>query len=230
MRLHDGEPTLAAGMPLPGGGAAGRATAASVAIVALHGRGASADGILSFLAAELADSLDRVALLAPQARHSTWYPQSFLAPFEANQPWLDSALARAGEVVSEVESAGLGAERIVLFGFSQGACLASEFVARNPRRYAALVAATGGRIGPPGTSFAPHPELVRQRPLAGMPVHLSAGDPDPHVPWRRVEESAASLAALGADVSLRREPGFPHAVHPDAVEFLRRQLARLASG
>jgi predicted esterase len=109
----------------------------------------------------------------------------------------------------------------VLFGFSQGACLASEFVARQPRRYGALVAATGGRIGPPGTDFATAGDLAR------TPIHLSAGDPDPHVPWSRVEESAASFRRQNGLVTTHREPGYPHAVHPEAVAFLRRELAAL---
>jgi phospholipase/carboxylesterase len=211
VNLHQDGPVVRAGAPL----AAARAT-----VVAVHGRGATASGIADFLAAEL--DLGGVALVAPQARHGAWYPQSFLAPFEANQPWLDSALARVGEVVAEVQAAGIPAERIVLFGFSQGACLASEFAARHPRRYGALVAATGGRIGPPGTAFATAGDL------AGTPVHLSAGDPDPHVPWARVEETAASLREMGAVVTTVREPGFPHAVHPEAIAFLRERLAALA--
>jgi len=216
VRLHAGEPALSAGAP---------AARAAAAVVALHGRGATAEGILDFLVSELgAAASSGVALIAPQARHGTWYPRSFLAPFEENQPWLDSALARVGELVRDLETAGVAAERLVLFGFSQGACLASEFVARAPRRYGALVAATGGRIGPPGTRFAAAGDL------AGTPVHLSAGDPDAHVPWSRVEETAASLREMGAEVTMRRAPGFPHAVHPDAVEFLRTRLGTLCGG
>jgi predicted esterase len=210
VRLHEGEPLLAAGAPLAG---------ARAAVVALHGRGASAEGILEFAQAEIAGGIPGVALLAPQARHATWYPRSFLAPFAENEPWLGSALARVGEVVAEVERSGVPAERVLLFGFSQGACLASEWVARHPRRYLALVAATGGRIGPPGTPFGDAGDL------AGMPVHLSAGDPDPHVPWSRVEESAANFRAMRGEVTLRREPGFPHAVHPAAAAFARERLA-----
>jgi predicted esterase len=212
VKLHQSEPLLAAGAPL----AEARAT-----VVALHGRGATAEGILGFAREELGDEIEGVAFLAPQAWHSTWYPRSFLAPFAENEPWLSSALARVGEVIAGIERAGVPAEKIVLFGFSQGACLASEFVARHPRRYGALVAATGGRIGPPGTDFASEGDL------AGTPIHLSAGDPDPHVPWSRVEESAASLRALNGDVTIHREPGFPHAVHPTAVAFLRDRLAEL---
>ena len=211
MRLHEGEPTLAAGEPL---------ATARAAVVALHGRGASADDIAGFLLDQL--PLDGVALLAPQARHATWYPQSFLAPLEANEPWLDSALARAGELVAEAERA-VGGGHVFLFGFSQGACLACELVARRPRRYGALVAATGGRIGPPGTDFSR--AGLPASDLAGTPVHLSAGDPDPHVPWQRVEETAECFRGMNAEVDLLREPGFPHAVHPRAVAFLRARLA-----
>jgi len=218
MRLHDGEPTLVAGTPLGG---------ARAAIVAVHGRGASPEKIVGPTAAELGELASRVTFVAPEARHGTWYPKSFLAPFEENQPWLDSALERVGQAVSEVERAGVPAERIVVFGFSQGACLASEFVARNPRRYGALVAATGGRIGPPGTSFVPTAVEVASAPFVGTPVHLSAGDPDSHVPWSRVEETAAFFGALGAGVTAIREPGFPHAVHPTAWEFLRARVAEL---
>jgi len=211
MRLHEGEPTLTAGAPL---------ATARAAIVALHGRNATADKIVDFLVAAL-DSLDDVAVVAPQARHQTWYPKSFMAPFEENEPWLSSALARVGAAVAEVERDGIPFEQIVIFGFSQGACLASEFVARNPRRYGALVAATGGRIGPPGTRFDGDGDL------AGTPIHLSAGDPDAHVPWPRVEESAASFRAKNGVVTTYREPGFPHSVHPEAVAFLEARLAEL---
>jgi predicted esterase len=207
VRLHEGEPTLALGAPL---------ASARLAVVALHGRGASADDIAEFLAGQL--DLAEVAILAPQARHATWYPQSFLAPFPANEPWLGSALARAAATIGTAADA-VGHERVVVFGFSQGACLACETVARLPRRYAALVAATGGRIGPPGTLFTPAGDL------AGTPVHLSAGDPDPHVPWRRVEETAECFRAMNGEVEVVREPGFPHAVHPRAVAFLRARLA-----
>jgi phospholipase/carboxylesterase len=211
VRLHEGEPTLAAGASLD---------RARAAVVALHGRGAGAADILDFVAGELGG--DGVALRAPQARHATWYPQSFLAPLAENEPWLGSALARVAALVAEIEAAGVPAERLVLFGFSQGACLACELAARQPRRYGAVVAATGGRPGPPGTRFATAGDL------AGTPVHLSAGDPDPHVPWRRVEETAANLRAMGAAVTTHRAPGFPHAVHPQAVAFARRVLEELS--
>jgi len=207
---HAGTPTRTVGA------AAG---AARVGLVAAHGRGATADGLVDFLVAELGrERLASVRIRAPQARHGTWYPASFLAAFEVNQPWLDAALDRIGAEVAALEADGIERERIVIFGFSQGACLASEWVARNPARYGALVAATGARIGPPGTRFETSGDL------AGTPVHLSAGDPDPHVPWARVEETAANLRAMGAAVTSRREPGFAHGVHPEAAAFLRERI------
>ncbi len=209
MRLHGGGPLVRRGAA-PG--------EAGAALVALHGRGASAEGIAAFLATELLLPAD-VALVAPQASGSTWYPQSFLAPREANEPWLSSALARAEEVLEDLAREGVPRERVLLFGFSQGACLASELVATRPRRYLGLVAAVGGRIGPPGTRFASAGDL------AGTPVLFAAGDPDPHVPWVRVEESAANFRALGAEVTLERLPGFPHAVPPGALSFASRLIA-----
>src|SRR5689334_8235491 len=124
------------------------AASARAVAVFLHGRGSSAEQILS-LYNEL--ELDDVAALAPQAAGHTWYPQSFLAPIEANQPFLDSALRRVDYVARTIFDAGATADRIALVGFSQGACLASEYIARNPRRYGAAVIFTGGLIGPPGT-------------------------------------------------------------------------------
>jgi predicted esterase len=205
---HAGQLLLRAGVPLE---------QAHTAVVLVHGRGGSAEDILGF-AGPLAG--EGVAFVAPQAADDTWYPQRFLAPLAANEPWLSSALARLGAVRDEIAAAGLADEAIVWLGFSQGACLASEFVARHPRRYRGLVAAVGGRIGPPGTAFDEAGDLGR------MSVYLGCGDPDPHIPWNRVEETAAAFARQDAEVTLRRYPGFPHSVHPEAVSFARRLLAR----
>lgn len=204
---HAALPVLRAGAPLAD---------ASIAVVLVHGRGGSAEDILGFAGALAREG---VAFLAPQAAENTWYPQRFLAPLAANEPWLSSALARLGALHDEIAAAGLADEAIVWLGFSQGACLASEYVARNPRRYRGLVAAVGGRIGPLGTPFEEPGDFAR------MPVYLGCGDPDPHIPWSRVEESAAAFARQNAEVTLRRYPGFPHSVHPEAVAFARRLLA-----
>ncbi len=210
--LHQGQPVLRAGAG-PG--------AARAAVVLLHGRGADAADILG-----LAGHLDvgGVAYMAPQAAHHTWYPYSFLAPLQQNEPWLSSALARVEEVVGSLLAEGLAPERLVLLGFSQGACLTLESVVRRPRRYGAVVGLTGGLIGPPGTPWPDRGEL------AGTPVYLGAGDPDPHVPWHRVEETADVLRRLGAAVEVERFPGFPHAVHPRQLAAARRLLEAVVEG
>src|SRR6202012_3341271 len=163
--LHANQPVLHAGAQL---------AEAEGAVVLLHGRGGSAEDILS-----LAQPLYQEGLtyLAPQAAGHSWYPNSFLAPREANEPWLSSALAKVDSIVAEIEAAGIPRDRIAVAGFSQGACLATEFVASNPARYAGLVAFTGGLIGPLDGN------LHHEGSLAGTPALFLSGDPDPHVPW-----------------------------------------------
>ena len=182
-------------------------------VILLHGRGASAREILS-LAGALGGDL-KLAFLAPHAAGSTWYPNSFLAERESNEPWLGSALAKVQSVVELAVAAGVTRERIVIGGFSQGACLATEFVATHPARYAGLIAWTGGLVGPLGS------DLSHAGDLAGTPAFQGSGDPDPHVPWSRVEESARVLTAMGARVTSRRYPGKPHSVSTDEIEFAR---------
>jgi predicted esterase len=185
-------------------------------MVLLHGRGGSAEDILELGSAL---HLQNVAYLAPQAAGHTWYPLSFLAPRNTNEPYLSSALAKVESVVQSLQEAGFGRERIVVGGFSQGACLATEFVASHPARYGGLVAFTGGLIGPPGSlQSSPNGELT------GTPALLCSGDPDPHVPWTRVEESAAILSGMGATVTTKRYPGRPHTVTQEELELARNLL------
>jgi phospholipase/carboxylesterase len=200
---HANQPVRQVGAPL---------AEAKGAVVLLHGRGGSAEDILS-----LAEPLHRegLAYLAPQGAGHTWYPNSFLAPREANEPWLSSALAKVGSVVAEIEAAGIPRDGIVIAGFSQGACLATEFVASNPARYAGLIAFTGGLIGPPGA------DLHHAGSLAGTPALFLSGDPDPHVPWQRVQASASELERMGAVVTARRFPGRPHTITTEEVELAR---------
>lgn len=176
-------------------------------MILLHGRGGSAQDIL-----DLGQALvpANYALLAPQADQHTWYPNSFLVPRMQNEPYLSSALARIKAIVESCSQAGVANENILVAGFSPGACLATEFVGRNPHRYGGLLAFTGGLIGPLGEPI----KLTGD--LAGTPVLLSSGDPDPHVPWARVEQSAELLQGIGGSISLRRYPGRPHTV--SAVE------------
>jgi len=200
---------LTAGVPLQ---------EAQATMILVHGRGATAASILM-----LAEELDRdgFAYLAPQAPGQTWYPYSFLAPLEQNQPHLDAALATLENVLAQVAAAGVPAERIIFLGFSQGACLASEFVARHARRYGGLVALSGGLIGPPGTP------RVYPGDLAGTPVFLGCSDVDPHIPAWRVEESAAVLEQLGAAVTMRLYPGMGHSVNEDEINFVRQMMETL---
>lgn len=183
-------------------------------VILLHGRGASAREILS-LAGALGGGL-KLAFLAPHAAGSTWYPNSFLAERESNEPWLSSALAKVESVVEMAVVAGITRERIVIGGFSQGACLSTEFVATHPARYAGLIAWTGGLVGPLGN------DVSHAGDLAGTPAFQGSGDPDPHVPWSRVEESARVLTAMGARVTTRRYPGKPHSVSAEEIEFARK--------
>jgi predicted esterase len=208
---HADEPVLTAG-PTP--------EKADATILLVHGRGADAEGMLS-LCEEL--GAEKLAAIAPQAAGNTWYPHTFLAPLDANQPYLDSALGRLDSLVADLLARRISSERIVLLGFSQGACLTSEFVARHPRHYGAVIALTGGLIGPPGTP--------RNYPgsLAGTPVFLGTSDPDPHVPFERVKETEAVLKRMGAEVELRRYPGMPHTINEDELDACRKLLKRVTA-
>ena len=197
---HGAQPIVSAGTPL---------AKAAGAIILLHGRGGSAHDILS-LGALIAP--EGVALLAPEAAGHTWYPNSFLAPRTQNEPYLSSALAKITTVVQAVIADGFQAGQIALCGFSQGACLATEFVGRNPQRYACLLAFTGGLIGPLDDL------LNLTGDLQGTPILLSSGDPDPHVPWARVQQSAELLTGIGATVTTRRYAGRPHTVLQQEIQ------------
>ena len=197
---------------------AGAAVAdAAAVVIAIHGRGATPADILS-----LQPAIDRpdVAWLAPTAAGRRWYPNRFIAEIVSNEPYLGSALRRIETLVDDLVQRGVGHERIVFLGFSQGACLSSEFVARHPRRWGGLVMLSGGLIGPPGT--------VWDTPgsIAGTPVFLGCSDIDEHIPLERVEESAAVLVRLGGDVTLRIYPGMGHSVNADEMDHARAVLDR----
>jgi phospholipase/carboxylesterase len=207
--LHQGQPVLARGRPL------GEARAAMVLV---HGRGDSAGGIMG-LAGELPHP--DFAYLAPQAAGGTWYPNRFVAPLASNEPWLSSALRRLAELLAQVEAAGVPPERTILLGFSQGACLALEYAARNARRYGGVAGLSGGLIGPDGTP------RDYAGSLAGTPVLLGCSDVDFHIPLERVRESAAVLGRLGAQVDERIYPGMGHTVNQDEVDAVRAMMAAL---
>lgn len=208
---HRNQPVLPRGAAL---------NSAKGAVVLLHGRGASAQDILG-LARDF--DLPEFAFLAPEAAEHTWYPYSFLSPIEQNQPWLDSALKLVRETVHRAITGGIERQKVAIVGFSQGACLATEFVARNAARYGGLVAFTGGLIGPPGAKFAYSGDL------AGTHCFFGAGDRDPHVPWKRVEESASVLTGLGGVVTSRRYPGLAHTINQDEIDHAKIILRRVGA-
>ena len=206
---HADSPILTAG-PAP--------EQAAGTIIMIHGRGADAESILSLLP-ELELDIE-VAAIAPQAANNTWYPQSFLAPLEANQPYLDSALKKIETMVTDLIARGVASNRIALLGFSQGACLSCEFAARHSREYAAVLGLTGGLIGPPGT-----PRNYAGS-LAGTLAFLGCGDPDMHIPFSRVIETGEVFTRMGATVDLRRYPGMPHTINHDEIDACRTILTR----
>ncbi len=209
---HQGQPVLTAGEPLD---------RAHAAMILIHGRGASAEDILM-----LAGEFDGTgfAFLAPQAAGHTWYPNSFLAPIPSNEPGLSSGLAAIAALLKRVGGAGIAPERTILLGFSQGACLALEFAARNARRYGGVAGLSGGLIGPDGAP--------RDYPgsLDGTPVFLGCSDVDPHIPAARVRESAAILRRLGGEVTDRLYPGMGHTVNRDEIAAVQGLMEALVVG
>jgi len=206
---HQGQPVRIAGEPL---------STAKTALLMVHGRGASAEDILS-----LANEMHQpgFAYLAPQAAENTWYPNRFLVPLEHNEPWLSSALSFVGDVFSRIVHAGIPAERVILLGFSQGACLTLEFAARNVRHYGGVVGLSGALIGPDDT-----PRDYKDS-LAQTPVFLGCSDVDFHVPKERVDEAAEVMQKLGGKVTKRLYPNMDHSVNQDEINFIRGMMQSL---
>jgi predicted esterase len=184
-------------------------------MILLHGRGAGADDILA-----LADEFRTtdIAYLAPQASGNSWYPYSFLAPLETNEPWLTSALTLLEKLVAALGDQGVPSERVGFLGFSQGACLSLEFAARHARRYAAVIGLSGGLIGPPGTA------RDYSGGFDGTPVFLGCSDVDPHIPLERVHETAEVFKATNASVDERIYRGMGHTVNADEIAAVRAVL------
>lgn len=197
--------------------------AARSAVLLLHGRGGSAEDILGLhralvSAAERPDAFDDVAFVALEAPGNSWYPGSFLAPREQNQPTLDASLATVAEAIDRLR-AEVG-PRLALAGFSQGACLSAESAARGVGPLAAVLGFTGGLIG------ATLDTAAHTADLSGTEVLLTGGDPDPFVPWGRVAESASVLEGLGATVTTKRFPGKPHSVDAAEIRLAAQTLER----
>jgi phospholipase/carboxylesterase len=191
---------------------------AKKAVIMIHGRGASANSILS-----LADHLslpDDMAIFAPQATEHSWYPYSFMAPIESNEPALSSALALINELVDDINKQGIDKKNIYFVGFSQGACLTLEYVARNGEQYGGVIAFTGGLIG---QTLAPS---NYSGDFARTPISITTGDPDPHVPVSRVEETVAQLTKMNADVLLKVYKGRPHTITQQELELAKQHVLK----
>ncbi|SHG80152.1 alpha/beta hydrolase [Halobaculum gomorrense] len=190
---------------------------ANAAVVMVHGRGATAHSILG-MAGEF--GTDSIAYLAPSADRNTWYPHSFMEETTKNQPHLDSALEFVGSVVDAAADA-VGRENVLLLGFSQGACLSSEWIARNADRFGGLVAFSGGLIGPEGTP------REYDGDLDGTPAFLGCSDVDPHIPLERVKETTEALRDLGAEVDERIYEGMGHGVNEDELNAAKAMVTSL---
>ncbi len=206
---HQEQPLVTAGTDLAD---------ATAAIVLVHGRGATARSIV-----QMGEQLHRdgLALLAPQAAGNTWYPNPFTAPVETNEPGRESGLQAIDDAIAAANDASIPTEQVIVGGFSQGACLASEFVVRNPRRYGGLVAFSGGLIG----------EMINESEyegnLADTPAFLGCSNVDPHIPEQRVHETAAVLEKLDAVVETRIYEGMGHTVNQDELQYVAELVANL---
>ena len=186
---------------------------ADKALILVHGRGGSAGDILS-----LADDLpvEDFALFAPQAAGHSWYPNSFMAPISGNEPWLSGALGVLKQLVAHIRSKGIAADHTWFMGFSQGACLILEYLARNAERYGGVAAFTGGLIGD---------RIYPQHyggDFGGTPVFIGTGDPDPHVPVQRVHDTVSILKGMNAAVTERVYPGLGHTISGDELKLASR--------
>lgn len=188
---------------------------AKKAIIMLHGRGGSARDIISL---KKYLNFEGMAIYAPEATNNSWYPYSFMAPVSQNQPALDSALKVIGEVVAEIEAAGIPSDQIYFAGFSQGACLTLEYTARNAKRYGGIIALTGGLVGQ---------ELIQSNykgDFDGTSLFISTGNPDPHVPVSRVQESVEVFTKLNAAVTSEIYSGRPHTISAEEIELVNEKI------
>lgn len=206
---HLTQPVVAWGRPM---------AAARAAVIALHGR-MQHPGDIQAVCARI--GLDDFACLAPTAPESSWYPQVFTAPLASNEPKLSQSLTRLDELVREVAEAGIGRERLVLLGFSQGACLLAEYALRHPARYGALLVLTGSAIGPEGTRWGEGGDF------AGTRVLVSGATEDPWIPEKRMRETARLFADRGARVVEHYYRGAEHVVNDEEISLARRLVGEL---
>jgi len=209
---HTSQPILSAGEPLK---------SAQAVMIMLHGRGATADSILT-----LTEHFhhDGFAYLAPQAAYNTWYPQRFIVPRNDNEPWLSSANERVGDALQLALDAGIPTEKVIFLGFSQGACLATEYPARNAQRYGGIIALSGGLIGTDDeiTGY--------EGSLDGTPVFLGCSDVDFHIPKERVQDTADILKSLGGKVTMKLYPNMGHTVNEDEIKHVKDIMKQVLEG
>ncbi|MBX2895067.1 MAG: dienelactone hydrolase family protein [Cyclobacteriaceae bacterium] len=189
---------------------------AKKALIMIHGRGGSAEDILS-LAQYL--PVEDFYIAAPQATNNTWYPFSFLAPTPQNEPWLSIALNMLKELSEHIQQNGIKPENIFILGFSQGACLTVEFAARNAQKYGGVIALTGGLIGD---------KLEPSRysgNFSGTPILMTNGTSDPHVPLTRSEQSKQQLEKMDAKVELLVYSNRPHTILQQELQVAAKYLA-----
>jgi predicted esterase len=194
---------------------------AKAVIVMVHGRNAGPENILDLLPV-----LERPAFaaFAPAAPGGTWYPLSFMADRSANEPGISNGLRAIESIVQNLIETGFSASKIMLLGFSQGACLCAEYSARHPRPYGGVIVLSGGLIGPPGTKW--H-DLTGT--LDGTPVFLGCSDPDPHIPAARVLESEKVFSGMGANVTRKLYPGMGHVVNADEIRHVQKVMDTILS-
>lgn len=205
---HHGQPIEAAGAP---------PQVAEAAVLLLHGRGSTAQSVLTLIDEFLHHG---VMYLAPQAAHSSWYPRSGYVPLEDNEPWFSSALDHVARAIDVAAAAGIPLERTLLLGFSQGGCLASEFVARNPRQYGGLVVLSGSLLGT-------ETNAAYDGSIDGTPVFLGCSSDDPYVDAARIHDSAEVFERLGGDVTSKLYDGLGHAINDDEIQVINTFIERL---
>lgn len=182
---------------------------ATKVLIMVHGRGGSADDILSL--AHFLHVKD-FALLAPEASGNSWYPYAFIEKPEQNEPWLTASLSLLAEVVEDVHKEGIEDENIFLLGFSQGACLVLEFAARNATKYGGIVAFSGGLIGD-----RIYPENYHGD-FQDTPVFIGSSDPDPHIPVKRVGATAKIFEQMNAEIVVQLYPQMGHTISREELQ------------
>ncbi|MFN2602262.1 MAG: alpha/beta hydrolase [Gemmatimonadaceae bacterium] len=211
MSPHKVQPVRTAGAKLQ---------SATAAMIMVHGRGATAENILT-----LVHAIDTPGFvyLAPQAAGNTWYPNSFLAPIPSNEPGISAGLSAIDALMKRIGAAHIPPEKTMLLGFSQGACLSLEYAARHARRYGGIAGLSGGLIGPDGTP--------RDYPgsFDGTAVFLGCSDVDFHIPVERVRETGRVFERMGAVVELGLYPGMGHIVNEDEVNAVKEMMAEVIS-